>query len=81
MAEKFLDGIKFGRTAEVCEAIRFHVKSKTQRTALARILWDADKLSFYSEQNGQKLVKVLVGKGMSEEACKERLKHDWNFYY
>lgn len=81
MAEEFLNKIKFDKTEEVCTAIRFHVRPKTQRTKLARILWDADKLSYYSTENGEKLIKFLVERGMSERKSRERLRYDWSFYY
>ncbi len=81
MAKELLTSLEYEKIDEVCEAIAFHVRPRTQKSELARILWDADKLCFYSVETGDKLVRFLVNRGMSPEKAIARSKHDWSFYY
>ena len=83
MAIQFLNKIQFDKrkTKEICEAISSHVKPKTQKTKLAKIIWDADKLSFFRKKNSEDYTRLLVKKGMSIKKAKGELRYSWSFYY
>jgi|ETNmetMinimDraft_2_1059921.scaffolds.fasta_scaffold39457_1 HD superfamily phosphodiesterase len=83
MARQFLNKIQFNKRKikEICDAISTHVKPKTQKTKLAKIIWDADKLSFFRKKNSEDYIKLLVKKGMSVKKAKGEIRYSWSFYY
>ena len=83
IAEEFLNQINFDKEEikVICEAIRFHVKPKTQKTKLAKILWDAYKLWAFNQNSSELWLKYFLKRGMTEKQARERIKFDRSYYY
>lgn len=83
MAEVFLKKINFDnrKIEEICESIYFHVKPKTQKSKLSKIIWDADKLWLFNKKSSELWLKECIGKGMAVKEAEEWIKFYRCFYY
>ena len=73
-------GIKEKYIKEICTAISSHCFPNIQKTKLAKILWDADKLSVFSKEIGNEYLKYWSEKLRDIRKARERLAEERRFY-
>jgi uncharacterized protein len=81
-ARRFLLSLNMKRSDvdEICKAISTHCFPYAQKTIIAKILWDADKLSLFSQEMEKEHVKYWESRGLCEEEAKKQIEKERNFY-
>lgn len=83
MARKYLKTIFYDCKSidQICLAIKYHVKPKTQKNKLGKILWDADKLWIFRKETSNLRKRYLIKNGLTQKEAETRIIYDKSFFY
>lgn len=81
-AKRFLYSIGLEKTEieKICEAISLHCFPGIQESLISKILWDADKLNFFSKEMEKDYLDYWFAKFSNKENARRQLNKERKFY-